>query len=274
MEYLNLHTSVMDSPEFVGADTIERGTWLSLQRYCIGQENSGLIEDCAEWKDRQWQQVARVTLREVRRKSRLFRWEGNNLRIFYYPQEAEDIVVAKRLVAQANGKLGGRPRKNPDATQPKPTLVISEKAKGKEKKGNEIYPPLPPPGECESGQDLQLIEKIKSLNRKWQGSPLLTAREARVFRANRGIFARFTEEDWEVKREFMRAKLGDGTAYFKPWKLGVYLEDAGSVLAHARDWKDKQRPKLAVLPDATPADCVPMTKEQVAAIFQPKRMNS
>jgi len=122
----------MDSAEFVGADTVERGTWLSLQRYNIGQENSGLIEDCAKWKDRQWQQLCRVTLKEVRREARLFRWEGNDLRVFYYPQEAEDIVRMKRLVAQENGKLGGRPVKNPNETERKPTLVISGKAKGKE----------------------------------------------------------------------------------------------------------------------------------------------
>lgn len=138
MEYLNIPVCVLDSSEFIGADQIERGTWLCLQRYCIGQENSGVIDDCAKWKDRQWQQVCRVTLREVRRESRLFRWEGFNLRVFYYPQDSEDQVKAKRLVAKANGKMGGRPLKNPAETQPKPTLVIFEKAKGKEKKGKEI----------------------------------------------------------------------------------------------------------------------------------------
>jgi hypothetical protein len=274
MEYLNLPSFVLDSPEFVGADQVERGTWLCLQRYCIGQENSGVIEDCAIWKDRQWQQLCRVTLREVRRKSRLFRWEGNNLRVFYYPQEAEDIVKAKRLVAQANGKLGGRPSKNPRETHGKPTLVISEKAKGNGMEGNEIITPLPPLQGGESEGADGLVSHIQSLGRGWAATGHLTKREARALRGNEPIFAAFTAADWEVQCEFLKAPLPEGTAYFKPDLLEKFLSDGG-CLRHARDWKSKQRPRLEVV--TAPLE---RTAEDEAALLEflkkpePKRMNS
>ena len=128
MDWLNLHTSVLDSPEVVGAEPLDRGTWLMLLRYCIGQENGGTIADCAEWKDRKWQQLARVTLAEVKRASDLWRWDGGALVVYHYPIDKEEEVrcmrslgklstPAKRAAAKANGRLGGRPAKTEQETQ-------------------------------------------------------------------------------------------------------------------------------------------------------------
>ena len=267
MEYWNVHVSVLDSSEFVGADQIERGTWLCLQRFCVGQENSGLIRDCAKWKDRQWQQVCRVTLREVRRDARLFRWEGENLRVFYYPQEAEDTVKKKRLVAQENGKMGGRPPKNPEETHWKPTLDISEKAKGNGMEGNEILSPQPPFQGGETGSVEELIRKILGLRKEWRAVPGLSAKEDRVFRKNQGLLAMFSPESWEVIREFLGASLSEGDAYFQPLKLIKFLEEPGGVMARAVAWKAKQRvlrfevvPKVADGPVATAADVAEMVE--------------
>lgn len=274
MEYLNIHTSTLDSPEFVGADQIERGTWLCLQRYCIGQENSGVIPDCGKWKDRQWQQLCRVTLREVRREARLFRWEGMNLRVFYYPLEAEEKVIRKRLVAQENGKSGGRPLKNPEETQSKPMLVFSEKAKGKEKEWKENNTPLPPFRGDERTSEEDLISQIKSLRKAWQVTPHLSSRERRLFRQNFAIFADCKPDDWQVQRAFLAASLPEGSALFQPALLRVYLTDPGATLGHAWAWKGKQRPRLAVLPDAPR----PVSEEDAAALAEflnkPKRIQS
>jgi hypothetical protein len=96
MEWLNLHTKTLDSPEFIGSDPVERATWLCLMRYCAGQENGGIIADCKAWKDRQWQQLCRVTLAEVRANCRLYWWDGRNLRLFGYPTSKESEVRRKR----------------------------------------------------------------------------------------------------------------------------------------------------------------------------------
>jgi hypothetical protein len=139
MNWLNIHTSVLDSPEFLGGSPTERATWLCLLRYCAGQENGGTITGCGTWKDRQWQQVARVTLREVTTRSGLWTWDGANLHVTHYPKGKETEVQAKRETASVNGSRGGRPPKITNAeTQKKPTLVISAKAEGERKeKGKE-----------------------------------------------------------------------------------------------------------------------------------------
>lgn len=152
MNWLNLHVEVLDSQEFLGATPIERATWLCLQRYCIGQENGGRIEGASRWKDRKWQQVVRVTGKEVASECELWSWDGDDLVVTFYPSEKEDEVRHRREIAKSNGNRGGRPKKTngetTKETHEKPTSVISEKAEGERKeKGKERNTPLPPEGE-------------------------------------------------------------------------------------------------------------------------------
>lgn len=105
MEWLNLHTSTLDSPQFVGAEPEERATWLCLLRYCVGQENGGRIGLCRDWTDRRWQQLCRVTKREVVGPSDLWSWDGDDLTVWAYPLQKENEVKRNR----AHGSLGGRP---------------------------------------------------------------------------------------------------------------------------------------------------------------------
>jgi hypothetical protein len=125
MEFLNLHSSALDSPEMAGADPAELGTWLMLARYCAGQENGGVIAGCREWRDRKWQTVARVAQAMVMQETELWTWDGDDLHVKHYPAEQEAVVKAKRErnrsagqaktetkaeAARANGQRGGRPR--------------------------------------------------------------------------------------------------------------------------------------------------------------------
>lgn len=137
MDWLNLHTSVLDSPEVVGAEPLDRGTWLMLLRYCIGQENGGTIADCADWKDRKWQQLARVTLSEVKRPSELWTWDGCALVVNWYPAAKESEVKMKRELARENGQRGGRKRNQQGTNvgsdvgfEKEPTSGNSAKAEG------------------------------------------------------------------------------------------------------------------------------------------------
>jgi len=142
VNWLNIHTATLDSPEFLGADPLQRAAWLCLLRYCAGQENGGTIPRCAGWMDWQWQQIVRVTLDQVQQPCALYSWQGDDLTIAFYPLDKELEVKGKRETASTNGKKGGRPRKeasnppleNPEETQKKPTLVNSGKAEGEKKK--------------------------------------------------------------------------------------------------------------------------------------------
>lgn len=145
MDWLNIHSSTLDSAEMVGSEPVDRATWLCLQRFCIGQENAGRIANCRSWADRKWQQLARVTLKEVSRPCDLWAWDGADLIVWRYPVDKEAEVISRRGVAKLNGSKGGRPKKTdvglPEETHAKPTLVISGKAeeegerKGKGKEG-------------------------------------------------------------------------------------------------------------------------------------------
>jgi hypothetical protein len=139
MNWLNLRTSRLRDPAFIGSDPVARGTWLCVIGYCVELENGGRIVGAKRWKDRQWQQACGVTLKEVNRSEPILSWDGEDLIVWEYPSEKEKEVAHKREVAKSNGQLGGRPRLNPE-TNYEPTSVISDnqrpKAEG-ERKGKE-----------------------------------------------------------------------------------------------------------------------------------------
>jgi hypothetical protein len=163
MEWLNLHTSALDSPEVITASAAQRGTWLNLLRYCIGQENGGRIIDAGDWGPNKWLMVVRVDPAEIDDECELWWWEQDTLVVAHYPLDAEKSVQAKReagkrggarktqaktQAAKQNGQMGGRPslngqaftqgetekpKQNPSITQAK---TQRKEKKGKEKKGN------------------------------------------------------------------------------------------------------------------------------------------
>jgi hypothetical protein len=157
MDWLNIHTSTIDSPAFIACDPVRRATWLMLSRFCIGQENGGLIKGCSEWGDTTWQQMARVRLREVNAPSTLWTWDGNDLRVAFYPSEKEREVRAKR----ESGRLGGRPPKQKPYGYPDGSVAVNHEGttchqsaetegkgkegegKGKGMEGASMPPPLP-----------------------------------------------------------------------------------------------------------------------------------
>lgn len=144
MEFINLHVSVLDSPQFLTAEPVDRATWLCLYRFCAGQENGGRILGAGAFTDRAWQQLAGVLLKEVRRSSGLWRWDGDDLVVEFYNIEQETQV--KRLRSQASA--GGRARwHRENGASPLPTAMPQGipagtaagkgdgNAKGKERKG-------------------------------------------------------------------------------------------------------------------------------------------
>lgn len=100
MEWFNIHTSTLDSEEFLCSEPVDQATWLKLQRYCIGQENGGVIRVAKGWTDRQWQHLVRATLEEVLRECRLWEWKGDDLKVKFYPAAKELEVKAKRRAAE------------------------------------------------------------------------------------------------------------------------------------------------------------------------------
>ena len=115
MHWINIHVETLDSVEFVGSEPVERATWLCLMRYCVGQENGGRIKACRNWKDRQWQQVCRVTAAEVQAATSLLTWDNDDLLVFAYPVSKEAEVKAKRQGGRdtANKRWQGQAASSP-----------------------------------------------------------------------------------------------------------------------------------------------------------------
>ena len=126
MNWLNIHTDILRSEVYLGADPIERATWLNLMGWGATQEIGGVIKGAQEWKDRKWQQLCGVTKTEVDTDSGLYGFEGGNLMVYFYPVEKEAEVRAKRQA----GKKGGRPRK--------PLKNKGEKPHGYENENHEV----------------------------------------------------------------------------------------------------------------------------------------
>ena len=122
MKYLSIDLSTLRSPEYIGSTPTERGTWLSVLGYCADQENGGRIVGAMTWKDRQWQQVCGVTLREVRTATRLLMIEGEDVIVFDYPLYLEEEIRKRRV----SGRVGGQAR-----TQAKAQAARDNGAKNK-----------------------------------------------------------------------------------------------------------------------------------------------
>lgn len=147
MNFLNLHTDFLRSVDYLGAEPLERATWLNLMAWCATQENGGIIPGAADWKDRKWMQLCGITREEAHLESELYHFdEAGNMVVNHYPTEKENEVRANR----ENGKKGGRPKKKtpPKKTPEKPRenppettrLKIAEtegKDKGREWKDKE-----------------------------------------------------------------------------------------------------------------------------------------
>ncbi len=238
MIWLNIAVSVARSPEYIGSEPTQRSTWFSLMAYCAEQENGGVIRDCRFWKDRRWQQTAAVTLEEVNESCDLFWFDGADLHVAFYPVNRQLQVEAGR----AGGIKGGRPPKNPSEKpfpeplqkpSPKPEDKIREEMEEKRECGDT---------HARGGLD-PLVSKIKSLRNAWKAPAILTSKELPIFEANRSVFECFTDDDWDVQREYLAARLPDGHPGWQPRSLIQYLDNPSDVMGHAQGWKAKQRPQ-------------------------------
>lgn len=139
MNWLNIETKFLRSPEYIGADPVQRATWLNLLGYCSEQENGGTIEGALDWKDRRWMQTCGVTLDEVQFPSELWGWDGDCLIVCNYPVTKENEVRAKRNGGKLGGKASSEARREA-VLEASGEAVLEGKLerKGKERKGKRI----------------------------------------------------------------------------------------------------------------------------------------
>ena len=257
MNWINIECTTLDSEEFLGAEPIERATWLCLLRYCVGQENGGRIAGAREWKDRKWQQVVRVTAREITSQCDLWVWDGNDLLVSFYPSEKEEEVRRNR----ENGQRGGRPRKpkqkpiqnHPVSSGLTETVTTPEtprfdsaetERKGRERKGKELSP-LPPPGALKHGESTRgafddLTARINALRPEWSKPSTWSYNEQEaLFNGAAKQLEETSEDDWELLGSFLNAFIPDAKAYFQPRSRSMFVRSFADVFASAQRWQSK-----------------------------------
>lgn len=121
MHWLNLSVADIQSATFLGAEPVQRATWLCLTVYCAAQENGGVIYACHEWTDRKWQQVCGVTLEEVKSQCDLWFWHSDgSLQVWRYPVKQEELVKKRRAQAKPAAEYRWKTRKKNTDAPPKP----------------------------------------------------------------------------------------------------------------------------------------------------------
>jgi hypothetical protein len=110
MEWLNLRTSTLNAPEYVGCEPRARATWLSVSLWSALQENGGRVAGAKRWKDRQWQQTCGVSLREVNDADPLLTWDAEDLIVWNYPRDKQEVVSINREVGRLGGLASARAR--------------------------------------------------------------------------------------------------------------------------------------------------------------------
>ncbi|MDH3068819.1 hypothetical protein QET40_06780 [Akkermansia sp. N21169] len=125
---------MFSSAEFIGAEPVQRATWIALLAWCCEQENGGIIHECRSWGMRRWMQTCGVTQEEIGEGCELYSWDGNNLMVFGYPKHIQANLEVKRTIARENGKLGGRPRKTNVGTDIETNVETDEKPMSVSKK--------------------------------------------------------------------------------------------------------------------------------------------
>lgn len=269
MNWLNLNIQTLDSENFLGSDPTDRATWLCLLRYCIGQENGGVIADCLEWGDRKWQQLVRVTKKEAERKCDLWGWSEGTLTVWGYPSDKEGEIQQKRDRAKTNGAKGGRPKKTEvetevetdKETKEKPTSVNSAKAEGERKgkegegKGKEHHHQEEKIDDDDdanwwtdkhptdiANRMIELQSRINSLHPSWTKRPHFSAKELHALHENAKAWLAVEADDWALLQAFMFAKVPDEWRkdqrdYFQPDnRLGLIGIGSSSILSVADKW--------------------------------------
>jgi hypothetical protein len=296
MNWLNLQTSVIRSPEYVGCDPVQRATWLNLMIYCAEQENGGVIPDCASWKDRRWQQTCGVTKPEVDDQCDLWSFDGENLTIWAYPAEKQEEIQKMRESGARGGKKraenAAKSKEKQDSSSPPSTLPSSPPSterKGKEEKG--ILPPTPQSEASESAEDfyaenmptanaqsmLDLEKRVRSLRSGWE-LPLAYTEQKLLSEASRCL-SELTAAQWQTMKDYLYAKIPQGVPAWQPRSRTKFLENPSDVWTHASAWRKKQeasRPPPNTIP--MPVSSRPtISREELAEFFDPikkKKMQS
>lgn len=296
MEYINIPLYVIRSNEYIGADPTQRATWLSLVAWSCDQENMGRIAGARTWGDRRWMQSCGVMASEVAESCGLFRWDGDDLVISFYPADAQREIERKREIARANGRKGGRkptsepiPETNVGSDVGNQPRIANEaplesEKKGKEKKGNregeittvdstpgEVTPaaPVSPSSDSSPWDALQpLAEWVKTLRPGWDVSKFTGSERAALVAMHKSVGGTLADAVKDCVARYLAAAPANASKWDYPPDRLLFMKTFGDIIQKAFAW-DKSRPRPADTPRRSTGGAIAgplsMTAEEQAA---------
>ncbi len=263
MNWVNIHTDTLRSEEYLGAEPVERATWLNLLAWCCSQENGGIIEGAKKWGERKWLQLCGITKEEATLVSKLYQFDNQGaLVVTHYPLDKQEEVKHKREVAKTNGKLGGRPKKKKEEThvgsnvetQTEPTSKSVREGKGREWNGSAASVGTHTPEnlfDSSISSDGELLPnalpnmaelkiKINSLRPEWEKPAMWNYAEDRFLAdgaANQLL--ELTSEDWKGLKSFLNAPTASPKEYWRPNTRGKFCETFSDVFSAFQRWSKK-----------------------------------
>ena len=186
--------------------------------------------------------------------------ENGNL---VFPGFGRHNGITAKARAETNRRVT-KHRTGNDSVTLKPLQKPLPEKRREEKNEESVLSSSPPMADTLARGIDPLVSKIKSLRTAWQSPAVLTAKERTIFVSNREVFACFDDEDWNIQREYLAARLPDGNPGWQPRSLIQYLDNPSDVMGHARSWKAKQRPPARPQPKPLP----PASEEDKAAMAE------
>lgn len=212
MEYINLTITQLNDEAFRRSSLADRGIWLTLLGYCVQQENNGRIAGAKSWTEWDCLQVLGIPRSELDGEHRLWRFDGDDLLVEFYPLAKQREVQAKRRAGRrgglSSGEAGAAKSSKHSASSAESsassTASTERNRKGKGKEGEEEGK--------EDGQRPQSLEQVKAYA---QGIGLGES-EAEKF------FDHFTANGW---RQGGRTPLRSWQAALRNWarRAGRFL---------------------------------------------------
>lgn len=201
MEYINLTITQLGDEAYRRSSLADRGVWLTLLGYCVQQENGGRIAGVANWGEWDCVQVLGIPRAELDGEHRLWRFEGSELIVEFYPLAKQREVQAKRRAGRRGGISSGEARaehtESTDDSKASSSASSTASTEGnrKGKEGEE---------EGKDGQRPQTLEQVKI----YSASIGLADSEAEKF------FDHFTANGW---RQGGRTPLRSWQAALRNW---------------------------------------------------------
>lgn len=234
MRWINTDVGTLRAPEFIGSTPAERGTWFCVLGYSVEQENGGRIKNAIEWKDRQWQQTAGVTLREVRAADQLLKWDADDLIVMFYPVEKENEVKAKRVAGSSGGKASGMARAKQSGSKASSTACDSASTERKEKESNTPIVPKGTDSPAAVSPAAQALLRARGLFRIRPSTPLDSGEE-RAWKKNKGAVAATAEDEWQALEWWYRQPNGPGeAAEYRRTQLSTLLNNWHAEIGKAK----------------------------------------